>query len=208
MQTIDNIMKLPIMQEDMLRSYLSKNNLLSNMQLMGRTEPEEIPRKLWEQIKDGIDSYTKMNFVKGYYTLCVYQVKKQNFFTVPANTQYEKEISITRTSGTRTSTSTTLRLESVTEGSITDTAFSLRQSLTESYELTSLREYCQESSVNERSVRTYLPEDKDRDISVYDINKIIYLIRKGAADIIIGADDYFLSELSITYYRDETKKET
>ena len=207
MQTIHDIMQLPVMKEDMLKKYLSENNLLSNIQFIGRTQPVEIPREMWSQIKDGLDNHTKMNFVSGYYTLCVYQIRKQDFFSIPANTQYEKEISITRSSSTRTSSSETFRLESVTEGNIDKGEYSLRQSITAGYEINNLKEYCQESSVNERSTRTYFQEEADRDIAVYDINKIIYLVRKGNPDTIIGTDDYFLSEISVTYYRKETDKE-
>lgn len=207
MQTVCEIMQLPVMKEDMPEKYLRENNLLSNIQFIGRTQPMEIPKKMWPQIKDDLDDYTKMNFVSGYYTICVYQIKKQDFFSIPANTQYDKEISITRSSSTRTSSSETYRLESITEGNIAKGEASLRQSITAGYEINNLREYCQESSVNERSTRTYFQETADRDIAVYDINKIIYLIRKGNPDTIIGTDDYFLSEISVTYYRNQTQKE-
>lgn len=200
----EKIKDLMVLDTFNLSEAIPKENIYKAKAMLGRFAEEPVSKELWTLINDAKfkDDYSKYNFVKSYFTVCVFELRRnKQSISISANMSYTKTLEITHTSTTRNSQSKTYRLENVMEAGYTGENLSLRDTVTSSYELADITEFCDENQSRVTEEFNYGAVDYDRDIVIWDFAKMIALYRediKGNIEL-IGLDDYFIDSKQKTY---------
>ncbi|KUO73933.1 MAG: hypothetical protein APF77_01620 [Clostridia bacterium BRH_c25] len=205
--------KVQIVAETPDLEALPDNLPLSYIQILGITDVYDIPKNLWDDINDPDieDSYTKLNFISKYFSVCVFTAEKNLKISLGANTEYSETVDIKHVSSTRMTQSKEFRIANVIEGSYSNapaqgqggSAYSLKDTLTTEYSIKNLKEYYNEDSSSTSRTIKYLQKDYDREIVLWDFKKYvaIYRVYDGNTSL-VAVDDYLYGSELLTYKRD------
>lgn len=197
-QTID-------LNEKSIYDFVPSTNIIQQRRLVGRTNKISVPKELWGQIIDEKcpDSYSKASFVKEYFTVAAYEIRKNITLSIAANQSYKNTTEITNRSTVRRETRKELLIENTIEGGAKGGKFELKDTLKTQYQINELDEYCQESMKTMKEEFSYDASDQDRDVVVWDLAEILMLYRvdtRGKVEL-VGVDDYFLEATKTTYFK-------
>lgn len=189
-------------QRTVARELLPDINPINKRITAGRTEAVSIPKSKWKQIKDikFPGEYSK-GFLKDYFTVVIYELRKNKTLSLAENQSYEKEVSISNSSSVRRETSQQFHIENTinVSGSIGDTDLSM--DLRVMYEINSLEEYCEQSQINTRELFSYGAVDYERDIVLWSLVKVLCLYREKPDGKIepVGIGDYLMENIQKVY---------
>lgn len=197
--------------ETSIYDFVPDKNIMKARTLVGRTDSISVPRCLWEQINDRKcpDPYSKANYVKDYFTVAAYELRKNKTVPIAANQSYTKTIEISNRSTVRRETRQELLLENTIEAGGEGEGFSLRDTLRTQYQISQLDEYCEEDMKTVREEFNYDATDQDRDVVLWDLAEILALYRidiSGQIEL-VGVDDYYLESTQITYSKTDTTQD-
>lgn len=177
--------------------FVPAENILSQRKLLCRTEQTSIPKKYWDEIIDNArpDSYSKKNFVKDYFTMSAYEIRKNTSISISPNQSYNKHIEITNHSTIRRETQQEFQIENTIECGPSSQKFSFSQTLRTQYQISSLQEYCEETSKTTQKELDFPATDYGRTIVFWDFVKIIFIYRRNLNDTIqlVGIGDYLVA---------------
>lgn len=174
--------------------------------LFGRSGTLEIPKKYWGEIKDPLfpDEYGQRNFVARYFAAAVYRLKMNTAVSIAANQSYSRETTIHHRSSTRSEVSQEMNLENMLrldrEG--------ICEELRSTYRISRMTEYCSESEENVTERLEYSAAEYDRDVVVWDLDKIVCIFReniKGKTGL-IGLSNYYMASTAKTYAKKESEE--
>lgn len=158
-------------------SYIPKVNIYKPEIIIGRTEYLQIPRAQWEQISDGLDHYTRKNFIKSYFSLAVYALKRNSSKTLVANQSYRENVELSHTSSYRNTQNQNLRIENVLSATGNAEFGSISESLSLSYGIDKMDEYYSEDRKTTMEEVYYDSTSEERTIVFWDFIKIILFYR-------------------------------
>lgn len=209
----DKIQNLEVINpcEKTVDYFIPDKNIILNRKLDSRTEKASVPKVMWNQIIDikCPDAYSKRNFVEEYFTVSVYEVRKNTTVSIPANQSYEKTLEITNRSTIRRETRQELQIENTISGNGTSGEFTLSETLRMQYQISELNEYCNENIKTVREVFNYNAIDQDRNVVLWDLAEVLVLYRtskKGQTEI-VGIGDYYLTASQKTYMPESNSSE-
>lgn len=209
----DKIQNLEVINphEKTVDYFIPDQNIILNRKLDGRTEKASVPRIMWNEIIDRKcpDAYSKRHFVEDYFTVSVYEVRKNTTVSIPANQSYEKTLEITNRSTVRRETRQELQIENTISGSGTSGDFTLSDTLRMQYQISKLDEYCSENIKTVREVFNYNAVDQDRNVVLWDLAEVLVLYRtskKGQTEL-VGIGDYYLTASQKTYMAESNSSE-
>ncbi len=192
----DNIKSVKVINEDFIAAnYLPVNNSCKNEVVIGRTEVMEIDKNQWSQIndKDISGDYAKKTFVKSYYSVALYLLKRVSSLSLSPNQSYRQTIDITHTSSYRTTENKSLRIENTLSGTANAEFGSLTETLTVSYGIEKMEEYFTEDRKTKTEEVMYDSIPNPRVIVFWDFVKVIALYRtdkKGNTKLLAYNDFY------------------
>lgn len=202
----NDVLKLPVLKRIVIDNILPEINEIKEEIDIGRKDAFEIPQNMWKEIKDPQvpSERAKKQFVKSYFSVCVYILKRVENLSISANQSYEKSVELFHSSSLRQTSSSTFRIENVIEGTATGDIGSLRECLTTSYEISKIEEYCNENTKRTTEAIRFEPFEKDRNVVFWDLSKIICIYRKDYKDKIgiVAYSDYFIESRKKTYILD------
>lgn len=164
-----------------------------------------IPKEQWSQINDKKvpQGRARLAFVKSYFSCCIYYLKRIENLSISANQSYEKSVELYHSSSIRNTSSSTFRIENVIEGTASDGVNSLRDSLSMSYEISNIAEYCSENSKRTTETIRFEPVELSRNVVIWDLIKLICLYRNYKDRVeLIGYSDYFVESRKKTYIQE------
>lgn len=190
--------------------FVPDKNIMKARALVGRADSISVPQNLWEQINDRKcpDAYSKANYVKDYFTIVAYELRKNKTVPIAANQSYARNIEITNRSTVRRETRQELLLENTIETGGEGKGLSLKDTLRTQYQISRLDEYCEEDVKTVKEDFNYDAIDQDRDIVLWDLAEIVALYRVDISGRIelVGVDDYYLESTQVTYSRTDTSQ--
>lgn len=183
-------------------SLIPDKNILSTRKAVLRSDISSISKNMWSQIKDKKypEVYNKRDFVSDYFTVMIYELRKNKTISIAANQSYYKSIEITNRSTVRRETREELHIENVINGGFSD-GLTLSEELRVQYQISNLSEYCEEDMKTVREEFNYEATDYDRNVVLWDLARVLTLYRidkKGNIEL-IGVDDYYLTDSQKTY---------
>ena len=188
--------------EKTINDFIPEKNSFSKRKTVNRTEKKSVPKNLWNQIIDRKypDDYSKRNFVKDYFTVSAYEIRKNVIVSIAANQSYEKTLEVSNRSTVRRE----FQIENTINGGSTGEKFSLSETLRMQYQISRLDEYCDENMKSVREVFYYNAVEQDRDVVLWDLAEVLMLYRINKNDKIelVGVGDYFIASTQKTYVRD------
>lgn len=208
----DSVQKLEVVDPDdkTIDDFVPEKNIFSSRKPVNRTEKISIPKKFWKQIidKQYPDDYSKKNFVKDYFTVSVYEIRKNVTVSIAANQSYEKTLEISNRSTVRRETRQEFQIENTINGNITGEKFSLSETLRMQYQISHLDEYCDENMKSVSEVFSYHAVEQDRDVVLWDLAEILMLYRVNRNNKIelVGVGDYFVMSTQKTYVRSHAQE--
>lgn len=201
----NEIQKLKVVEPEVKRieDFIPKENIFSKRKTDSRTEKISVPKKLWKEIVDRkySDDYSKRNFVKDYFTVSAYEVRKNVTVSIAANQSYEKTLEVTNRSTVRRETREEFQIENTISGEGTGEKFTLSETLRMQYQISRLDEYCEENMESVREVFNYDAIDQDRDVVLWDLAEVLMLYRVNIKDKVelVGVGDYYVASTQKTY---------
>lgn len=208
----DQVEQLGVINPDekTIDDFIPGKNIFSKRKTVNRTEKISVPKKLWKEIIDKKfpDDYSKHHFVENYFTVSVYEIRKNVTVSIAANQSYEKTLEVSNRSTVRRETRQEFQIENTITGGYAGGNFSLSETLRMQYQISQLNEYCDENMKSVREVFTYNAIEQDRDIVLWDLVKVLVLYRvnkKGQTEL-VGVGDYFDSSTQKTYMRDNMQE--
>ena len=208
----ESVQKLEAIDPDekTIEDFIPGKNIFSKRKTINRTEQISVPRNLWAQIIDRKypDDYSKRNFVKDYFTVSVYEIRKNVTVNIAANQSYEKTLEISNRSTVRRETRQEFQIENTINGGSTGEKFSLSETLRMQYQISRLDEYCDENMKSVREVFYYNAVEQDRDVVLWDLAEVLMLYRININDEIelVGVGDYFVASTQKTYIRNSVQE--
>lgn len=175
-------------------------------QLFGRSSALEVIKDNWKDIKDPFfpDDYAQTKFVSRYFSTVIYRLKMNTCVSIAANQSFSKETMIHHRSSTRSEISQEMNLENtlrLDQGGICG-------ELRSAYRISQITEYCKESEKNVTERWEYSAVEYDRDVVIWDLDKIICIFReniKGKIEL-IGLSDYYTASTAKTYAKSESEE--
>lgn len=184
-------------------SLIPAKNVMTTRKTVLRTEQSSVSKSMWNQIKDSKypESHNKKDFVSDYFTVMIYELRKNKTISIAANQSYDKTIEITNRSTVRRETREELQIENVINGSGGPEKITLSETLRIQYQISNLYEYCEENMETVREEFIYDATDYDRNVVLWDLAQVLALYRKDKKGRIelIGVDDYYLTDMQKTY---------
>lgn len=209
----EEIQKLKVVEpvEKRIDDFIPKENIFSKRITDSRTEQISVPKKLWKEIIDRKypDDYSKQNFVKDYFTVSAYEVRKNVTVSIAANQSYEKTLEVSNRSTVRRETREEFQIENTISGEGSGEIFTLSETLRMQYQISRLDEYCEENMESVREVFNYDAIEQDRDVVLWDLVEVLMLYRvniKGKVEL-IGVGDYYATSTQKTYLRNSIQRE-
>lgn len=206
--------KLEVVDPDdvVIDSVIPAKNILATRETVLRTDKSSVTRDFWNQIKDAKfpDAYSKKNFVDDYFTIMLYEIRKNKTISIAANESYNKTLEISNRSTVRRETCEEFQIENVVNGSGGSEKFTLSENLRIQYQISNLTEYCEEDMKSVREEFNYEATDQDRNIVLWDLAEVLALYRrdkKGNVEL-IGVGDYYVTDIQKTYISDSNFEET
>lgn len=203
----EEIQKLKVVEPDEKRidDFIPVENIFSKRKTDSRTEQVSVPKKLWKEIIDRKypDDYSKRNFVKDYFTVSAYEIRKNVTVSIAANQSYEKTLEVSNRSTVRRETREEFQIENTISGEGTGEKFTLSETLRMQYQISRLDEYCEENMESVREVFNYDAIEQDRDVVLWDLAEVLMLYRvniKGKVEL-VGIGDYYVASTQKTYLR-------
>ena len=207
----EEVQKLKVVNPDEKRidDFIPEENIFPKRKTDSRTEHISVPKKLWKEIIDPKypDDYSKQNFVKDYFTVSAYEIRKNVTESIAANQSYEKTLEVSNRSTVRRETREEFQIENIISGEGTGVKFTLSETLRMQYQISRLDEYCEENMKSVREVFNYDAIDQDRDVVLWDLAEVLMLYRvniKGKVEL-VGVGDYYVSSTQKTYLRDNSQ---
>lgn len=198
-----NVESLKVQNNIVVDDLIPKANEIKDEIIVARSEIQQFDKKNWKQLKDPKISsdYAKQNFVKSYFSTCIYLLKRTKSLSIASNQSYRKTIEISHMSSFRTMQTESLRLENVTEAGASGDGFSVRNTLTVAYSIENLKEYISENRKVTTEEVNYDSIDASRNIVFWDLVKIIAIYRKDLQNNVelIGFSDYFVETRQKVY---------
>lgn len=177
-----NTISTLMLQKDnfVVQDFLPELNSNTEEILIGRSELTPIDSKQWEQIKDpaapGV--YAKKTFVKSYFTVAIYMLKRVGNLSLAANKSYNQTIDISHSSSLRKSETSSLRIENTIEATGNAEFGSLREMLTTSYSIDKMEEYYTERRKATTQTVMYDSLPYAREVVFWDFVKIVAIYRE------------------------------
>ncbi len=205
----DTVQKLEVIDPDekTIDDYIPKKNISSKRKTVDRTDKISVPQKMWGQIIDKKfpDDYSKQNFVKDYFTVSVYEIRKNVTVSIAANQSYEKTLEVSNRSTVRRETREEFQIENTITASATGEKSSLSDTLRMQYQISHLNEYCDENMRSVREVFSYNAVEQDRNVVLWDLAEVLalYRIDKNNKIELVGVGDYFVTSTQKTYTCDD-----
>lgn len=208
----DSVQKLEVVEPDekTIDDLVPEKNIFSKRAVVNRTEKISIPKKLWKEIIDRKypDDYSKHNFVKDYFTVSVYELRKNVTVSIAANQSYEKTLEVSNRSTVRRETRQEFQIENTINCSSPGGTFSLSDTLRMQYQISHLEEYCDEKTKSVREVFSYNAIEQDRDVVLWDLAEVLvlYRINRNNKIELVGVGDYYVTATQKTYVRSHTQE--
>lgn len=208
----DFVQKLEVVDPDdkTIDDFVPEKNIFSKRKPVNRTEKISIPKNLWKQIidKQYPDDYSKKNFVQDYFTVSVYEIRKNVTVSIAANQSYEKTMEISNRSTVRRETRQEFQIENTINGNSTGEKFSLSETLRMQYQISRLDEYCNENMKSVSEVFSYHAVEQDRDVVLWDLAEVLvlYRINRNNKIELVGVGDYFVMSTQKTYVRSHAQE--
>lgn len=208
----DSVQKLNVVDPDdkTIDDFVPENNIFSKRKMVNRTEKKSISKNLWKEIIDRKypGDYSKQNFVKDYFTVSVYELRKNMTVSIAANQSYEKTLEVSNRSTVRRETRQEFQIENTINVSGPGGKFSLSDTLRMQYQISRLDEYCDESMKSVREVFCYNAVEQDRDVVLWDLAEVLmlYRINRNNKIELVGVGDYFVTSTQKTYVRDHAQR--
>lgn len=191
--------------EQTINDLVPEKNIFSKRKTVNRTEKKSVPKNLWSQIIDRKypDDYSKRNFIKDYFTVSAYELRKNVTVSIAANQSYEKTLEVSNRSTVRRETRQEFQIENTINAGSTGEKFSLSETLRMQYQISRLDEYCDENMKSVREVFYYNAVEQDRDVVLWDLAEVLMLYRINKNDKVelVGVGDYFVASTQKTYVR-------
>ena len=189
--------------EVVIDAVIPEKNLLISRKTVLRTEVSPVARNMWNQIKDAKfpDAHSKNGFVSNYFTVMIYEIRKNKTVSIAANQSYNKVEEITNRSTVRREVRQDFQIENIINASGGAGEISLEETLRVAYQISDLKEYCDESIKTVREEFIYDATDCDRNVVLWDLVRVLALYRKdkkGSIEL-IGIDDYYVDDVQKTY---------
>ena len=172
---------LEVLENDfVVQDYMPAKNVITEEILIGRTDMNPVDTHQWGQIKDADvpDVYAKKAFVKSYFTVAIYMLKRVGNLSLAPNKSYNQTIDISHTSSLRKSETSSLRIENTVEATGNAEFGSLREMLTTSYSIDKMEEYYTEDRKTKTQIINYDSVPYARELVFWDFVKIIALYRE------------------------------
>ncbi|MCI8404679.1 MAG: hypothetical protein HFE49_07225 [Clostridia bacterium] len=203
-----NAEKLEVVDPDevVIEDVIPDKNILTSRKTVLRTDKSSVSQNLWNQIKDTKfpDAYSKKHFVSDYFTVMLYEIRKNKTISIAANQSYNKTLEISNRSTVRRETREELQIENVVNGSGGPEKFTLSETLRIQYQISNLSEYCEEDMKSVREEFNYDAIETDRNVVLWDLAQVLALYRtdiKGNTEL-IGIGDYYVTDIQKTYIKD------
>ncbi len=208
----DSVQKLEVVDPDdkSFDDFIPEKNIFSKRKMVNRTKKMSIPKNLWYQIIDMKypDDYSKQNFVKDYFTVSVYEIRKNVTVSIAANQTYEKTLTVTNNSTVRRETRQEFQIENTVNVDKQGKDSTLSDTLKTQYQINKLDEYCDANMQSVNEVFCYNAVEQDRDVVLWNLVEILlmYRINKNNKIELVGVGDYFVMPTQKTYVRSHAQE--
>lgn len=170
--------KIRIVAEDFVPdSFIPNVNIYKPEIIIGRTDYLQIPTGQWVQILDGLDNYTRKNFIESYFSAAIYALKRNYSKTLVANQSYRENIELSHSSSYRNSKNQNFRIENVLSATGNAELGSISETLSLSYGIDKMEEYFSENRKTTMEEVYYDSTPDERTIVFWDFTKIVLLYR-------------------------------
>lgn len=206
----DSVQKLEVVDPDekTINDLVPEKNIFSKRTMVNRTEKISIPKKLWKDIIDRKypDDYSKYNFVKDYFTVSAYELRKNVTVSIAANQSYEKTLEVSNRSTVRRETRQEFQIENTINAA--GESSTLSDTLRMQYQISHLDEYCDENMESVREVFYYNAIEQDRDVVLWDLAEVLvlYRINRNNKIELVGVGDYYVAATQKTYVRSHAQE--
>lgn len=196
------INKIQVIADDFVPdSSIPKVNSYKPEIIIGRTDYLQIPKTQWEQISDGLDNYTRKNFIKSYFSLAVYVLKRNSSKTLVANQSYRENVELSHTSSYRNTQNQNLRIENVLSATGNAEFGSISETLSLSYGIDKMDEYFSEDRKTTMEEVYYDSTPKERTIVFWDFIKIVLFYRTDTRENtkLVAYNDFYIETYQKAY---------
>lgn len=207
--TWDLVKALPVKQN--VSYELPQTKGIQQQYILCRSEEKNLPRSVWNQIRDSKirDDAARDNFVRRYFTVCVYELRQVESLTIPMMQEYSKTVTISHESLERKLYESNFLIENVLNASYSKTSpqstggagYSVSEQLKTSYSIKNLSEYTDQNKFTQAISVTYKPTETDRCVVWWDAVKVLVVYREAVSGNVelVGIGDYLFDTLSKTY---------
>lgn len=201
----DNVKKLAIIDpaNTEINNLIPDGNILFDRKTQMRTNTLDIPKNMWEQIIDSTypDNLAKEKYVKNYFAVSAYEVRKNNTFSIPANQSYSKTVELKSSSTVKMEVSKSFQIENTLNLNLSGEKAALSDVLKQAFGIKDIRTYSSETTETTKEELSYEAEAFNRDIVMWDVVKVVAIFRETTGNKIdlVGVGDYLVHSVTKVY---------
>ena len=201
----DNLKKLVIIDPENTKidDLIPDANILFDRKTQMRTNTLDIPKNMWEQINDKkySDSYAKEKYVKNYFAVSAYEVRRNSTFTIPANQSYKKTVEVKNISTVKKEISIDFQIENTLNFDAKWSKASLSDVLKQTFGIKDIRSYSTETAETVTEELSFEAAEFNRDIVMWDVVKVVAIFRETLGNKIdlVGIGDYLVRVVPRVY---------
>lgn len=186
-----------------IENLIPDSNILFDRRTEIRTNTFDISKEMWNQINDKkfSDNFAKEKYVRNYFAVSAYEIRKNNSFTVLAGQDYSESVEIKRCSAVKKEVSSDFQIENTLNLNIDAGKIALSDVLKQSFGIKDIKTYSTESTETVKQALSFEAADYNRDVVLWDVVKVVAIYRETSGNKIdlIGVGDYHVATVPKVY---------